>query len=321
MNTIIINTVQLDNNIQISIPASISSDDISTLITRISKSIQTEEVLPAEQEQVLFNCLDGHLDGHLNGIKAVVFDIYGTLIHSAAGDINIDSCRENTYFCVNELGLKISHQNINTLLKAYILMKHTEMRNTQSIQYPEIDAIQMWKNISKDKAFPLDELTDTQAALCAVSYEIYNNPSCEMPFAMSVLESLHNKGVMLGIVSNAQFYTPLFLQAIFQKYPLWNALRFPVQVWSYQMKEAKPSSQLFQRMLDEYAQLNIHAHEIVYIGNDKRNDIAPPQSLGIRTLLFAGDSLSYRPRRDDPTINAIHPDAIITTLEEILLLI
>lgn len=308
-NTIIIYTMNFNNNLHIRIPENISTEDIHSFITRISQSIQTEEVIPLKNEKSLCTPLEG--------IKAVVFDVYGTLIHSAAGDINIDSARHAEYFSVDEIGLHMTHHAVSSLLKNYIMMKHTEIRDTHNIAYPEIDAIQMWRAVSKDKAFPLDALTDTEAALCAVAYEMYNNPSCEMPSAMLVLETLHKRGLVLGIVSNAQFYTPLFLQAIFQKYPLWNTLQFPVQVWSYTMQEAKPSIKLFEHMLEGFAPLNIQANEIIYIGNDKRNDIAPPQSLGIHTMLFAGDTLSYRPRDDDIIMQNIRPDAIITTLQDI----
>jgi len=47
----------------------------------------------------------------------------------------------------------------------------------------------------------------------AVEYECRVNPVWPMPAALETIETLRARGFRLGIVSNAQFYTPLIIEA------------------------------------------------------------------------------------------------------------
>ncbi len=57
--------------------------------------------------------------------------------------------------------------------------------------------------------------------------------------------------------------------------------------------------------------------EILYLGNDIRNDIWPAQAEGFRTALFAGDRRSLRLRADDPDCGNVRPDWVVTGLEQL----
>ena len=57
--------------------------------------------------------------------------------------------------------------------------------------------------------------------------------------------------------------------------------------------------------------------QVAYIGNDRRNDMAPAQDVGFQTILFAGDARSLRMRDDDPTCNHVQPDLRITHLDQL----
>lgn len=288
----------------------LSSPHIQKLIQIIENNLYEDQVVPLHQEKKIYKEFS-------RPIKAVVFDVYGTLIHSAAGDIHTDSSITQDNFEVKELNISIPFDTIRTLLKSYVMEAHEKARQEKGIQYPEIDVIDMWKEVSKNSSFPSPIVNDENAALCAVYYEIYNNPSCAMPDAMEILEYLHEKNITLGIISNAQFYTPLFLEAIFHKYAMWHTLTFPIQVWSYKLLEAKPSEKLFCVALEKFSQFNIAPDEVVYIGNDKRNDVFPALSLDIGTVLYAGDKVSYRPRLEDSQVNTISPHRIISSLRDI----
>lgn len=156
----------------------------------------------------------------------------------------------------------------------------------------------------------------------AVHYECRVNPVWPMPGAKAVISELKDRGYHLGIVSNAQFYTPLTLEALFQT--SLHSLGFDDQLcfWSYENLEAKPSQRLFKMAADVLKEkYNISTHETLYIGNDKRNDVLPPQQLGFRTALFAGDKYSLRLYEDDLKIKAVEPDWIVTELSQITKLI
>lgn len=296
------------NQFQLLVNNSITQKNISSLISLIKKHSHPRiPTLPLHVKPLLSS---------FSNIKLVVFDIYGTLLHSGAGDINQLSQSQQQSFIVPELQIAMSMEEINILLHEYIRLDHS--RAPKHISCPEIDAIEIWQQLSKDDRFPHSILTPKEAAQCAVYYELNNNPSWFMPHAIEVLSQLQKTRYMLGIISNAQFYTPLFLEALGNIHKKWQQLKFPIQVWSYCLREAKPSTSLFKLALSQCAPYNILPNEILYIGNDKRNDILPAQQCGMHTLLFAGDSISYRPRLNDTNLANIYADGIITSLNDIL---
>jgi putative hydrolase of the HAD superfamily len=58
--------------------------------------------------------------------------------------------------------------------------------------------------------------------------------------------------------------------------------------------------------------------QVLYVGNDMRNDICPAAATGFHTALFAGDKRSLRLREDDRKCARTRPDIIITDLMQLL---
>ncbi len=78
-------------------------------------------------------------------------------------------------------------------------------------------------------------------------------------------------------MSNAQFYTPYLFEA-FCGANLENLGFDPeIQVFSYQLREGKPSNRLYQKIAE-----NQQPASTLYVGNDMRNDIWPAQTLGLQ---------------------------------------
>ena len=124
-----------------------------------------------------------------------------------------------------------------------------------------------------------------------------------MPRLEETVNALHGSGRELGVVSNAQFYTPLVLSAFPQTG--WNLGLFDEEIcaWSYKVREAKPSERLVKCALEKLEERKgIAPAEVLCVGNDMLNDVLPASRLGCRTALFAGDGRSFRPREDDPRV-------------------
>jgi putative hydrolase of the HAD superfamily len=105
--------------------------------------------------------------------------------------------------------------------------------------------------------------------------------------------------VQLGIVSNAQFYTPLALTALLgEKWRSW--FKPSLCFWSYEHREAKPGPELYQRALAALEKsCGIKPPEAVMIGNSIANDVRPALACGCRAVLFAGDRRACRLSPDD----------------------
>jgi len=123
----------------------------------------------------------------------------------------------------------------------------------------------------------------------------------------------------MGIVSNAQFYTPLILDSLYEPSITDLGLAEEAKIWSYKLGYAKPSTRLFASLLDYFdSRWSIQPSEVLYVGNDMLNDIYTAAAVGCRTALFAGDQRSLRVRRENSLVQSLQADAIITDIAQVL---
>jgi putative hydrolase of the HAD superfamily len=151
----------------------------------------------------------------------------------------------------------------------------------------------------------------------AVEYECRSNPTWPMPGAAETLRALRERKLYVGIISNAQFFTPLLFPAHLEQ--SLESLGFDGDLcfWSYRLLEAKPSPRLFRRPLEVLRRRGVEPDQVLYVGNDRLNDIRPSADVGMRTALFAGDDRSYRPRDGDPRISGVREDILLTDLRQL----
>ena len=267
----------------------------------------------------------------LPGIRAVLFDIYGTLFISGSGDVGTaDTGRHGAAFAtvLREAGLctEKESQRLATegpaALETAILAEHQRLKKN-GIATPEIDILTIWQRVLD--AFYSDGVLGTAPSedpatlkRIAISYECRTNPVWPMPGLTACITSLRQRGMILGIVSNAQFYTPLLFRPFLKKNHEEMGFDPEFCAWSYRTQHAKPSKQMFTTVLERLkARFGIAAHNVVYVGNDVRNDIAPAAEVGMHTALFAGDARSLRLRDNDPLYANSKPDLVLTELQQL----
>ena len=168
------------------------------------------------------------------------------------------------------------------------------------------------------EGFPL-EVTPELLARLSVIYESHSNIACPMPGAKETLEGICRLKIPLGIVSNAQFYTPLLIEALFGGGLESLGFSRELLVWSYREGRGKPSPQLFKNALEGFSRRGIiEPSQIIHVGNDVTNDIIPPKTLSLRAALFAGDRRSLKKGEKDPLYSYLKPDIILTELTQLL---
>jgi putative hydrolase of the HAD superfamily len=195
-----------------------------------------------------------------------------------------------------------------------------ERLKVRGVEYPEVDIRNVVLEVLEylhARGLGKEEPDRAFCEALAVEYECHSNPTWPMPGLAETLQSFAEREVALGIVSNAQFYTPLLFPAYMDK--SLESLGFDTDlcVWSYRLLEAKPSPQLFLRALEGLSQRGIEPQEVLYVGNDRLNDIWPAARTGMRTALFGGDSRSFRPREGDPRIDNLREDLLLTDLSQL----
>jgi putative hydrolase of the HAD superfamily len=214
-------------------------------------------------------------------LRAVLFDIYGTLLSSAAGELHP-----------------------NPALRDLIARAHAASPHP----FPEVDIREIHAALHPNLA------ADEIEAL-AIDHERHANPVSPMPGAADTLRQFATRGIPLGLISNAQFYTVPILEETLGASLTELGIAPDLCCLSYLERRAKPDPYLFEVLRDRLADRGISAADAIHIGNDVRNDIDPARAAGFRTALFAGDPASLRLR--GRSLDQSGADLVITDLREL----
>lgn len=267
----------------------------------------------------------------LPDIKAVVFDIYGTLLVSSSGDVGTDaafsdqskSADPRLDYILRKYGTDCS--TAMGLVKSKIEAEHQELR-TAGVPFPEIEINSIWQSVLQDTTsscrrdtladvflgIPLDELKEI-----SLRAELLTNPVWKMPGFDQCLREIKSHQIALGIISNAQFYTSLILEALAENTLIELGFCNRLSHFSFRIGRAKPDQLLYKLAATSLKQAHITPEQTLYVGNDVTKDMIPAHESGFRTGLFAGDKRSLRcGDHGDPHH---HPsiDLIFTDLEQI----
>lgn len=251
-------------------------------------------------------------------IKCMMFDIYGTLFISGSGDISIAKKKspeayEESYE-LEQLLIKFKIRKtpkavLNDLFSG-IEKKHEKLRK-QGIDFPEVEIDRIWMSILKNN-------DPVMVREFAVMFELIVNPVYPMPNLKEMLSACKKSKVLLGIISNAQFYTPYLFEWLLDSNLEKLGFHPDLILFSYRSGHAKPSPFMFQSAVERLKHLNVLASSALYIGNDMLNDIYPAKKTGFNTALFAGDTRSLRLRGDVAECKNLSADLVITDLIQLL---
>jgi len=284
------------------------------IFRRLSRPL---EPLPTDAEPLLRSLAD---------IRTVLFDIYGTLVISASGEVGTADESDGGHGAALSAALEAVSAPLKgdgasgvELLVETIGAHHARAR-TAGVATAEVRIDQVWGDVVTALAAAGRLPVDPQAIdlpRLAVEYEARVNPAWPMPGAADCLARLAEAGIVLGIVSNAQAYTRPLLTALFGQTPEGLGFDPQLQYYSYRKGVAKPGRAMYEQARAALAEQGIEAEQTLYVGNDMRNDVGPAHDVGFRTALFAGDARSLRRRDDDPRLAALVPDLVLTHLDQL----
>jgi putative hydrolase of the HAD superfamily len=318
-------------------------DETTVLLEIIKRSSRVLQPLPAGLKR------RGDLS---HRVKAVLFDLYGTLFISASGrfdaaGLSVEDQRPDKALRRNEtaLGVGVNHPaglrdaslaaSLSELLKTYgisgdppsvlvrfrerVLGEHASMRK-DGVDFPEVRIEEVWRDV-------LETGSVERARRFAVEYECLVNPVWPMPYAQALIGELHEAGVVLGIVSNAQFFTPLLFRAFFDAAEVEMGFDEKLILYSYMQGRAKPSPLLFEKARGILLERSILPENVLFVGNDTASDLLPACRTGFQTALFCGDRRSLKtgdagpksdePEHAEPGACRRFPDLLVTSLEEL----
>lgn len=261
--------------------------------------------------------------------KAVIFDIYGTLLISASGDV--DKAEYNGSMIKKGLDAASIDVLVNTTEafdRTYSIFnttiaQHYENGRLEGRPYPEVDIIAVWTDtLNAAEGEGLIKMTEKSDILLFIFvFELQTNKVWPMPGMEAMVKKLGESGVDMGIVSNAQFYTPVILNHLLydeqkpgaEVYPFKNNL----SVYSFQKLRGKPDVALYEYLLPGLEARGIKPEEALFVGNDMLKDMYAASQIGMKTVFFAGDMRAYRLHENDERTMNLKPDFVITELNQI----
>ncbi len=260
----------------------------------------------------------------LPDIRAVLFDIYGTLFVSGAGSIGATSRTfTGTAFsaALDSVGLAYHGPGDAGVERFTGIVRDLHAAARQSgCEYPEVDVLDVWHRtlaaLMEDGLLAQTDVSREQLTRLAVEFEGRTNPVWPMPHVLDCCRALHAQGILLGVISNAQFYTPALFPAFFDKTLEELGFDPELQFYSYRFSAAKPGLSMHLAARETLARRGIAPGATVYVGNDLHKDVITAARVGFRTALFAGDQRSLR-LTPCPDHADIVPDLVLTDLAQL----
>jgi putative hydrolase of the HAD superfamily len=134
------------------------------------------------------------------------------------------------------------------------------------------------------------------------------------------LERLKKDNIHCGVLSNAQFYTPIDLTLFVRdqssgRYDDHHELfDLDLEFYSFEYGVAKPGLALFEKLFNVLYESHILPSQVVFVGNDLAADIRPARDAGMRTAFFAGDSrTAYLYELEETVV----PDIVFTSYDQL----
>jgi putative hydrolase of the HAD superfamily len=274
------------------------------------------EPIPTGKEPVL---------ARLTGIRAVLFDLYGTLFISASGEVGTSRESASGKALAEALaatGIRPIRPVVGSVTCLFDAIEASHAASRQAgVRYPEVDIVEIWRTVVAElgrRGVLQDRAWETaQLERLAVEYEARANSVWPMPGLEACLAGISQSGILMGIVSNAQFYTHELFSALLGHSAEYWGFDPELQYYSYQHGRAKPGLDLHEMAARALGSRGVEPGEALYVGNDMLNDVLTAHQVGFRTALFAGDARSLQLRPDEPQLDGVSPDLILTSLAEL----
>lgn len=200
-------------------------------------------------------------------VKAVIFDLGGTIIKSAEPP-------QIFHRILEAHGIHVQTEKIRTAHRKNETEHDPEDMAQQGIEY--------WNrwNMRLLKTIGIDENRELLARRINEQWFDYADLQV-FPDAAQTLEELKRRGVKLGVVTNALAEE---IQKMFEKLNLNNI--FDVAVGCDACKKAKPSREIFYYALDR---LKVRPENAVFVGDSIKYDYEGAKEAGMKTVLISRD--------------------------------
>ncbi len=219
-------------------------------------------------------------------IRAVIFDIYNTLLHVGPPPPDADARWQRLWRDLLHMEPRIARLDFS-IASSKVIARHHEVSHARGIRWPEVH----WPSVVTEVIPELTQLP-CNAQEEFIFRQIQTGHTTHMiTEAAATLRWLKERQHLLGIASNAQAYTLRELKDELAAHALgMDLFETGLCFWSFEHGFSKPDPHVFQILTVHLAARGISPHETLMIGDRPDNDIEPAQMHGWRTWLLAPET-------------------------------
>lgn len=276
----------------------------------------------------------------LPGIKAVAWDVYGTLLRISDGEllfIHPQSMRMEIALdkTIQEFNMWHSMSRKPGKPWEYMLSLYTKAYDDLRLagsgrkgDLPEIDAARIWFKIlekldKNDYQYDVDQYGDLEDLSQKIAYFYHSSLQGWEATAGSAatVTALADAGVRQGLLADGQCFTPTQvlrgLQAEGKLAEPMGLISPGLSTLSFLEGVRKPSKSLYLAAAQRFRDAGFSPDQVLFVGSRLREDLVIAKSLGFRTALFAGEKLSLKATAADLKDPAVKPDRLLTQLIQV----
>jgi FMN phosphatase YigB (HAD superfamily) len=276
---------------------------------------------------------------YLPGVRAVLWNVYGTLLSITGGDLwfehprpfIMDTALDKT---IQEFKMWGSMTRKPGQPSAYLKQIYEQLLIEQRAvpggteKHPEVAADRLWeavlkKLLQKDYKFDAGFFGSLNQFSCKVAYFFHASlQGCACyPGAARALRHVRARGLQQGLLADGQCFTEVQLQrglaAQDPEADLGTLLTDGLSVLSYEVRGRKPSERLFRHALSALGAKGLAPEEVLHVGSRLPQDLIPARRQGMRTALFAGDRASLQAAPEQLKELPGRPDVLLTELDQL----
>jgi hypothetical protein len=276
---------------------------------------------------------------HLPDVRAVMWNVYGTLLAVAGGDLAFEHPQRFVMSValdkmVQEFKMWQSMSRKPGAPADYLLQMYSQLLAEQRAssgrieRYPEVLSDRLWETVIKrlmQKDYKFDtgfygSLNEFSRKVAYFFHSSLQGAAC-YPGAAAGLTYVADCGLSQGLLADAQCFTTLQLQrAVAAQDPdaeLGKLLTEGLTFLSCDVRARKPSERLLRPALEALEARGIAPEEVLHVGSRLQADLIPAGRLQMRTALFAGDRASLQATLEQIKESPVRPDVLLTELGQI----
>lgn len=274
------------------------------------------------------------------GVKAVLWDLYGTLLRTADGEftlfpepeVRLQVALEKT---IHEFNMWNSMyrkpgppwQSMIQQYKDYA-ERISMIGTTHKGDFTEVNLVDIWRAIvdrlfDKEYEYDRDLLGNEDALSEKIAWFFHGNLQATeaRDGAASALSQLADLGIRQGLLADAQPFSMLQLERSLKQqgleYPLPRVISPEYSMLSTRLGIRKPSKSLFDQIIGKLHGHGIEVHEILHVSCRLDPDLKAAKASGMKTALLAAEKTGLKASGKMLKSEETRPDRLMTDITQI----